>query len=176
MKRVRKTKNENSYRQSDKPTMIIELQILADLATTLAAIVAAISLIVSARALTHQVRSSDFTNYINIVSLLSSAQRRLYEAKNGDEARYELTELMNVMETVAQLYNARSFSKSTRDMAKAYLVEAISFLEMHSHTADAIEKNFINENTFLELAKFRKTYAYLIDRQRDINKNTVAIA
>jgi hypothetical protein len=124
------------------------------------ALAAIASLAVARNAKQIQGRSADFANCIEVAGQLRDAMRRVRDERDKDnnEVRYkfELVELLNLLEALALLYNDGRIAASTKKFTKKFLVEALGWIRIDDGMATLMHQAMTSPETYQELKKFEE--------------------
>ncbi len=128
------------------------------LAAGCSAVAATVSLVVARNAKRIQGRSADFANCLEVAGQLRDAMRRVRDEreKEDNEARYkfELVELLNLLEALALLYNDGRIAASTKKFTGKFLDEAVGWINIDHGMATLMRQSMTGDDTYCELKKF----------------------
>lgn len=104
----------------------------------------------------------EFNNCIDLVKQLSEAERRVKEAVEKDrESKFR--DLLNLLETLAMLYDKNRITKAARQYTKKYLIETLAWIDVDENMRRLIEQSLTGLDTFADLGNFRKHHRKEID-------------
>lgn len=127
----------------------------ADVATVVAACLAAAGLIGTARSVRQQARSNDLNSLFQVTNQLREAEARLMGCETDtDRHDAEVVNYLNLLETFATAVNAKLFGKATRKIAQDRLVNDIAILLANEASRSRIEAAMTSVSTFRELGRF----------------------
>lgn len=126
------------------------------IATGAAAIAAAGSLFAAWRTASIQGKATDFGNCLEVVRQLGEAQRRVQDADSEEKSRFEFIELLNLLETLALLFNSRKIAASTRRFTEKFLDEALAWIRIEQQMTQLMRESMTGEDTYHELKKFER--------------------
>ena len=152
---------------------------LSAIAAGFSALAAGISLLVAWNAKQIQGRSADFANCIEVASQLRNAMRAVHDeskkSDNEDAYRFELIELLNLLEALALLYNDEKIAASTKKFTCKFLDEVVAWINIDHGMATLMRASMTADDTYSELKKFekyRKTSIRNLSRQYHNKKDT----
>jgi hypothetical protein len=121
------------------------------------AVAAIVSLAVAWNAQRIQGRSVDFANCIEMVEQLGDAMRRVRDERE-DEARYkfEMIELLNLLEALALLYNDGRIAASTKKFTGKFLDQVLAWINIDDGMATLMRQSMTGDDTYRELKKFEE--------------------
>jgi hypothetical protein len=137
---------------------------VAAIASALSATVSLCLSIYTGRAAKAQIKAADFNNCMEVVKQLGEALRRCRDAANDDVKRFEIRELLNLMEALALLINSDKIAPSTEKYTRHFLIEAWASLEANPEMAELMHASVTSETTYRELLQFSLRYSTEIRR------------
>jgi hypothetical protein len=132
---------------------LAEISLMADLATTAAAVMAAAGLWLTWRALEAQARSVDLDNLIALSSSVREAEGRINEAVESDRER-EFLNYFNLVEIYAAAVNHNLLSGVSAEVAKDRLASDIGIFSASEEARSYLESAITSPNTFAEMQVF----------------------
>src|SRR5579863_10157609 len=107
-----------------------------------------------------QGRSADFANCIVVAGQLRDAMRRVRDERdkenNEDGYRFELVELLNLLEALSLLYNDGRIAASTKKFTGKFLEEAVGWINIDHGMATLMRQSMTGKDTYQELKKFER--------------------
>jgi hypothetical protein len=129
--------------------------VVAAIAGAVSAIAALIVAWITGKTARAGAKSADFDSCLKVVTLVGGALRKVRDAP-ADQKKFEINELMNLLETLALLANRGKIAPSTRLFTEQYLEEVWAWLKVSPDMATLVESSVTGPETFAELQKFAK--------------------
>jgi hypothetical protein len=128
-------------------------------AAAASAVAAVAALAVAWHAKQIQGKSTDFTNCFEVVERLGVALRRADNALDEAKQKFEIVELLNLMEGLALLHNDDRIAVSTKKFTGKYLMQAIAGMRASESMTKLKHEAITDSDTFNELQKFEERHA-----------------
>jgi hypothetical protein len=132
---------------------IAEISLIADLATTSAAMVAAAGLWLTWRALAAQSRSADLDNLITLLTSVREAEGRIVEAEDSNREP-ELVNYFNLVEVYAAAVNNNLLSGASAEVARDRLINDLGIFGASEEVRRDLESAITSPDTFVEMQTF----------------------
>lgn len=115
-----------------------------------------------------QTRSIDFNNCLEVMKQLGEAQRRVRDAGDDEgEWRFEILELLNLMEALAKLINRKRIGPVASEHTEQFLVEAWAWLKSDQSQFELIKRSITGVDTFGELTRFADARRAMVEAHAD---------
>jgi hypothetical protein len=123
------------------------------------AIAALASLGVAWHAKRIQGNSADFANCLEVVRQLREAMRRVHDAREDADKKFEFIELLNLLEALALLYNDGRIAASTKKFTGKFLEQVVAGIRASEPMTELKREAVTGEDTFRELKDFEERHA-----------------
>jgi hypothetical protein len=120
----------------------------------LALIVAILALLVAMLAIYKGNRNASVATLVTLYEASRQAFQRFLSEKTEDAKRYELCELMNLLEIAAAILNERSFAGVSKEIQREYLNEVLELLIGDKYARETIDNMLSAPTTFAHIRKF----------------------
>jgi NADH dehydrogenase/NADH:ubiquinone oxidoreductase subunit G len=119
-------------------------------------IAAGVSLVVAWQARRIQGRAADFSNCLEAARELRDAMRRVHDAPDAAKVKFEFTELLNLLEALALLYNDGKIAASTKKFTGNFLDEVLAWIRADASMKQRMQETETSPTTYQELKLFEK--------------------
>jgi len=126
----------------------------SDQIALLALIVAILALVVAMLAIYKGNRNASVATLVTLYEASRQAFQRYLSEKAEDAKRYELCELMNLLEIAAAILNERSFAGVSKEIQREYLNEVLELLIGDKYARETIDNMLSAPTTFEHIRKF----------------------
>lgn len=126
----------------------------SDQIAVLSLAVAILALLVAMLAIYKGNRNASVATLVTLYEASRQAFQRFLSAKTDDAKRYELCELMNLVEIASAILNERSFVGVSREIQREYLNEVLELLIGDTWARETIDKMLSAPSTFAHIRKF----------------------
>ncbi|MGA2652960.1 MAG: hypothetical protein ABSF28_20770 [Terracidiphilus sp.] len=126
----------------------------SDQIALLALIVAILALLVAMLAIYKGNRNASVATLVTLYEASRQAFQRFLSEKTEDAKRYELCELMNLLEIAAAILNERSFAGVSKEIQREYLNEVLELLIGDKYARETIDNMLSAPTTFAHIRKF----------------------
>lgn len=116
--------------------------------------VAILALSVAALAIYKGNRNASVATLVTLYEASRQAFQRFLSAKTEGDKRYELCELMNLLEIAAAILNERSFAGVSKEIQREYLNEVLELLIGNDYARETIDDMLSSPSTFAHIRKF----------------------
>lgn len=99
-------------------------------------------------------RVADFNSCLAVVERLAVAQRLIRDAKDQETKRFELRELLNLLEALAKLVNGGKVPSSTSDYVESWLEESWAYIRSDASMIELVKGSITGDGTYAELIAF----------------------
>lgn len=134
---------------------LIDNLILANIAF-LALIINIFAFLCTAWWIRRQVQVADINNYFRIQEKIPQAWRK-FRDESEEKKDFEFIELLNLLETVSELYNSRIIHGSTRKMVRDYLSEVLPRLLTDEYAVSRLKNTRSGSDTYSEIERFARS-------------------
>lgn len=117
-------------------------------------IVNAVALFINAVALRRQWQATDVRSYFQIIEKLTDAWRRYGNSKG----KFDLVEVLNLLESLSRLYFKRRIHGVTRDMVKEYLTEIIRDISRNDPVKKMMRESQSSSKTYEYIRRFARRH------------------
>lgn len=114
-----------------------------------------LALFLAAWSICRQTDAIDVRLYFQITEKVSTAWRQYRDSKE-ENRNFELTELLNLLESLARLYFKRRIHGVTRDMVKEYLLEIVPEIGRENRVREVFQENRSGPDTYDYIRRFAK--------------------
>jgi hypothetical protein len=128
---------------------------VAAIASAVSAVAALVVAWITWRTARAGAKSADFDSCLALVAQVGDALRKVRDAP-ADQKKFEINELMNLLEALAMLVNKGKIAPSTRLYTEHYLEEVWAWLNASPDMATLIGSSVTGPETFADLQKFAK--------------------
>lgn len=128
----------------------------SDHTALLSLIVAILALLVALLAIYKGNRNASVATLVTLYEASRQAFQRFLSAETENRKRYELCELMNLLEIAAAILNERSFVGVSREIQREYLNEVLELLIDDKYARETIDNMLSAPSTFAHIRKFYK--------------------
>lgn len=126
----------------------------SDLIALLSLIVAFLAIWVALLAIYKGNRNASVATLVTLYEASRQAFQRFLSADTENAKRYELCELMNLLEIAAAILNERSFAGVSKEIQREYLNEVLELLIGDQYARDTIDNMLSAPSTFAHIRKF----------------------
>jgi hypothetical protein len=120
-------------------------------------VAAFVSLYVAWQARRIQGNAADFGDCLETARELRDAMRRVHDAPNEAKIKFEFTELLNLLEALALLYNDGKIAASTKKFTGKFLDEVLAWIRADNPMNQLMDDRITSETTFHELQVFQQS-------------------
>jgi len=99
-------------------------------------------------------RNASVATLVTLYEASRQAFQRFLSEKTEDAKRYELCELMNLLEIAAAILNERSFAGVSKEIQREYLNEVLELLIGDKYARETIDNMLSAPTTFAHIRKF----------------------
>lgn len=114
-----------------------------------------LALLQTAWSIRRQADAIDVRLYFQITEKISTSWRQ-YRDSEEENRNFELTELLNLLESLARFYFKRRIHGVTRDMVKEYLLEIVPEIGRENHVRKIFQENRSGPDTYNHIRRFAK--------------------
>jgi hypothetical protein len=132
------------------------VSLVADVATAIAASIAAVGLFLTWRALVAQRRSTDLGTMLALASLAREAEARVSTAEDLEKRQQELVNYLNFLEVYAAAVNERLLEEVTMNLARDRIVNDLAILSVSADARERVKCSITSSETFSHIQKFWK--------------------
>lgn len=126
----------------------------SDKVALLSVVVAILALFVAMLAIYKGNRNASVATLVTLYEASRQAFQRFLSAKTEDAKRYELCELMNLLEIAAAILNERSFAGVSKGIQREYLNEVLELLIGDNYARETIDNMLSAPSTFAHIRTF----------------------
>lgn len=114
-----------------------------------------LALLQTAWSIRRQADAIDVRLYFQITEKISTAWRQ-YRDSEEENRNFEMTELLNLLESLARFYFKRRIHGVTRDMVKEYLLEIVPEIGRENRVREVFQENRSGPDTYNHIRRFAK--------------------
>ena len=114
-----------------------------------------LALFLAAWSIRRQADAIDVRLYFQITEKISTAWRQ-YKDSEEENRNFEMTELLNLLESLAHFYFKRRIHGVTRDMVKEYLLEIVPEIGRENRVREVFQENRSGPDTYDYIRRFAK--------------------
>ena len=113
-----------------------------------------LALVVAVLAIYKGNRNASVATLVTLYEASRQGFKRFLSAKTEDDKRYELCELINLLEIAAAILNERSFVGVSKGIQRDYLNEVLELLIDDEYARETIDKMLSAPSTFAHIRTF----------------------
>lgn len=148
---------------------------ISAVATSISAVVALAITIINLNGMKYQRENSQLLGIIKIHESIDSAQRKIHDAATLEIQNYYAIELINLIELLATLSNAKVITSAMKDHTDNYLKECIAKIKINDGWREIMRSSVSGKSTYRNIVEFENKHLGEInilskEYQKDLNK------